>query len=298
MPRATSALLAAAAVLLLAILALVWPPQGARDGGTLLVLDGTAGPRLRQVYQPLAQYCGELLGEDLDVDVVTTRDAFVTAAPRAVVLLCPDAVAFAVSAAQFEPLAVGRRRAPQNLRPCSVLVSRRAAGLVKQPWLAAPRRTVFGDSLSLVCLVPLCVDGGRARLPAGVVCGDDPYDHRAVLQALVLGAFDYAVVRQWTAETYQEAGRLPVSEWEVRRLSEPLPDIVLLANREVPAGRRLALREGLVTLGRRPGETTVAAQVARAALVGMDLDGFNLLMEPDFEANRRRFGSCWPRTGE
>ncbi len=34
----------------------------------------------------------------------------------------------------------------------------RTAGL--QPWRTSPSRTVFGDSLSLVCLAPLCAEGG------------------------------------------------------------------------------------------------------------------------------------------
>mgnify|MGYP001558175513 CR=1 FL=1 len=166
------------------------------------------------------------------------------------------------------------------------------------PWVTAAPRTVFGDSLSLVCLAPLCADGETATLPLGAAFGSDPYDHGAVLEALRLGAFDHAVVRQWAAEGFLAGGTARRQDWEVRKLSEPVPDIVLLASRRLPGQLRLTLGEALVTLGRRSGPTPAAALVAQAALAGLGLDGFGLVLEPDFEALRSRYGSCWPRRAE
>jgi hypothetical protein len=290
--------LAGVAVVVLAVLAVVWPAgDGGRDVGTFLVLDSAPGTRPRQVYQPLARYCGDVLGRDLRVVVVARSSEFLAAAPRATVLLCPDAVAIRLRSATV--LAVGQRRAPQNLRPRSVLVSRRDAGAELQPWLTAPSRTVFGDSLSLVCLAPLCADRARAvTLPVGVSFGRDPYDHGVVLEAMRLGAFDFAVVRQWAAEAFLAGGGVDARQWQVAPLTEPLPDIVLLADSGLSGQQRLTLGEAVVTLGRHNDATATSGLVAQAALAGLGLDGFSFLLEPDFEVLRGRYGACWPSPGE
>ncbi len=295
-PVATT--LAGVAVVVLAVLAVMWPAgDGRREAGTFLVLDPAPGARARQVYQPLARYCGDVLGRDLPVSVVTNTGEFLALAPRATVLLCPDAVAMRTRGAAV--LAVAQRRAPQNLRPMSVLVSRSDASGGAQPWLTVPSRTVFGDSLSLVCLAPLCAGGaGGAVLPPGVSFGTDPYDHGAVLEALRLGAFDHAVVRQWAAEAFLAGGGVAADDWRVEPLSEPLPDIVLLADGRLSAQQRLTLREAVVTLGRHNDAAPSRGLVAQASLAGLGLDGFSFLMEPDFEALRGRYGACWPSAGE
>jgi hypothetical protein len=290
--------IAGVAVVVLAVLAVVWPSgDGGRDVGTFLVLDSAAGTRPRQVYQPLARFCGDVLGRELRVNVVARSSEFLAAAPRATVMLCPDAVAIRLRTAAV--LAVGQRRAPQNLRPRSVLVSRQDAGSDPRPWLTAPSRTVFGDSLSLVCLAPLCADRANAViLPVGVSFGRDPYDHGAVLEAMRLGAFDFAVVRQWAAEAFLAGGGVDARQWHVAPLTEPLPDIVLLADRGLSGQQRLTLGEAVVTLGRHNDATATSGLVAQAALAGLGLDGFSFLLDPDFEALRGRYGACWPSPGE
>jgi hypothetical protein len=254
-PWPLAKILAGVAVVLLAALSAFWPRGGgARDAGTFLVLDPSLGARQRQVYQPLADYCGEVLGRNLQATVVARTSEFLAAAPLATLMLCPDAVAMRTRGAAA--LAVGRRRAPQNLRPMSVLVSRAGAASDPRPWLVAPSRTVFGDSLSLVCLVPLCARRSGASWPEGVSFGRDPYDHGAVLEALRLGAFDYAVVRQWAAEAFVAGGGSDAAAWQVVPLTEPLPDIVLLVDARLPGQLRLTLGEAVVTLGRRNDATT------------------------------------------
>ncbi len=286
------------AVVVLAALAVLWPRgDGVREAGTFLVLDPAPGARPRQVYQPLARYCGDALGRDLRVTVVAHTDEFLALVPQATVMLCPDAVAMRSRGPAV--VAVGQRRAPQNLRPRSVLVSRIGAADGPRPWLVAPSRTVFGDSLSLVCLAPLC-DGkeGAAVVPAGVSFGSDPYDHGAVLEALRLGAFDHAVVRQWAAEDFLGVGGVAAGAWQVAPLTEPLPDIVLLADGRLAGQQRLTLREAVVTLGRHGDAASAGGRMAQASLAGLGLDGFSFLLDPDFEALRGRYGACWPSAGE
>ncbi len=289
---------AGVAVVVLAVLAVVWPADdGRREAGAFLVLDPAPGMRPRQVYQPLAHYCGDVLGRELPVTVVARSAEFLALAPQATVMLCADAVAMRTRDAAV--LAVGQRRAPHNLRPTSVLVSRAGAVADVRPWLTAPARTVFGDSLSLVCLAPLCNgDRGGLHLPPAVSFGSDPYDHGAVLEALRLGAFDHAVVRQWAAEAFLAGGGVAADAWQVTPLTEPLPDIVLLAGARLSGQQRLSLREAVVTLGRHNDATPSAGRVAQAALAGLGLDGFSFLMEPDFDALRSRYGDCWPSPAE
>jgi hypothetical protein len=290
-----ASLLAGAAVVVLAVLAVVWPQGGLpRAAGVFLVYDPAAGLRSHQVYPPLARYCTEVLERNLVVVVTGDLEEFLIRARDAELALCPDAVALRAPA-QLAPLAAGQRRAPYNLRPVTVLVSRVAASAEARPWLTAPGRTVCGDSLSLACVAPLC-DLGRVPDGPKPAFGADPYDHGRVLEALRLGAFDHALVRQWDAEGYREAGLLPAAEFTLRRLDGPWPDVVLLASRRLPGGQRLALGERLAALGRE-GEAPPAALTARAALAGLHLDGFSLLLETDFEALRGRYPSCWPRVG-
>jgi hypothetical protein len=293
-----STILAGVAVVVLAVLAVVWPRgDGVREAGTFLVLDPAPGARPRQVYQPLARYCGEVLGRDLRVKVVAHTSEFLALVPRATVMLCPDAVAMRTRGTAV--LAVGQRRAPQNLRPTSVLVSRAGAGSEAPPWLIAPSRTVFGDSLSLVCLAPLCAgEAGAVVLPSGVSFGGDPYDHGGVLEALRLGVFDHAVVRQWAAEAFLAGSGVDADEWQMVPLTEPMPDIVLLADSRLSGQQRLTLGEAVVTLGRRNDVTPASGLVAQAALAGLGLDGFSFLLDGDFEVLRGRYGACWPSPGD
>jgi hypothetical protein len=211
-------------------------------------------------------------------------------------MLCPDAVGLRVQGATT--LAVGRRRAPRNLRPTSVLVSRVGAAGESRPWLEVPSRTVFGDSLSLVCLAPLCQEGTGVRFPGGASVGSDPYDHGAVLEAVRLGAFDHAVVRQWAAEVFLASSGVDAAGWRVVPLTEPMPDIILLADRRLSRQLLLTLGEAVVTLGRQSEATPASGLVAQAALAGLGLDGFSILLDPDFAALRGRYGACWPSLAE
>ena len=124
--------------------------------------------------------------------------------------------------------------------------------------------------------------------------GPDPYDHAPVLHAARLGAFDYALVRQWDADRFFAEGLLSPQEWDVEIMTVPVPDIVLFAARSVTAQTRLALGDGLSNLGRDSEEATPAAGVLRQALTFLNLEGFNLLVDPDFELVRRNFAEDWP----
>lgn len=290
-------ILAGVTVVLLAVFSATWPRgEGARGEGLFLVLDPTPEARASQVYQPLAAYCGEVIKRELQVKVVGRSDEFLALAAEATVMLCPDAVG--LRAQGVTTLAVGRRRAPRNLRPTSVLVSRVGAAGESRPWLVVPSRTVFGDSLSLVCLAPLCQEGTGVRFPGGASFGSDPYDHGAVLEALRLGAFDHAVVRQWAAEVFLASSGVEAGGWQVMPLTEPMPDIVLLADGRLSRQQLLTLGEAVVTLGRQSEATPANGLVAQAALAGLGLDGFSVLLDPDFAALRGRYGACWPSRAE
>jgi hypothetical protein len=134
--------------------------------------------------------------------------------------------------------------------------------------------------------------GGRGRVAPAV--GVDPFDHGPVLQALVLGCFDYALVREWTARRWAEAGLLDPAVWGVAPMSAPLPDVVVLASRRWPAAERVRAGELLLSLGRRH-EAGEDARESRAlvALERLGLAGFNPLLEPDFDLTRRQFAG-WP----
>ena len=296
--------LVALALLLLTAAALFWPQQpGRRGDGALLVLMPAPDPLRRDALGELADFLEVQAKIDLHVVLAADRAALVAGLPEALVVICPDAVALTLPASSWQPLVAGRRPVPWNLRPTSVLVSRRSVSPEERPWLTAPGRTVFGDSLSLVCLAPLCLDRGAdgdtdwAGLPAGVAWGIDPFDHRGVLAAAQYGAFDHAVVRQWDVDLALATGRLNPQQWRVHRLSDPVPDIVALASRRLSRGVRLDLQEALSVLGRRAvGETNGTGRL-EARLGALGFEGFNLLLGPDFERLRRRYGSCWTHPG-
>ena len=290
----------ALALLLLTAAALFWPLQPEKRGdGALLVLMPESDPLRRDALGDLATYLRTQARIDLHVTLAVDRAALIAGLPEALVVLCPDAVALTLPASSWQPLVAGRRRVPWNLRPTPVLVSRRDAAEWDKPWLSVPERTVFGDSLSLVCLAPLCSDEPTrlTGLPAGVAWGTDPFDHRGVLTAAHLGAFDHAVVRQWDADAALAAGRLNPAEWRVRRIGDPVPDVVVLASRKLSRGVRIDLQEALSVLGRRTAGGTADAGRLEARLGALGFEGFNLLIGPDFERLRRRYGSCWPCSG-
>lgn len=292
--------LVALALLLITAAALFWPQQPDRRGdGALLVLMPEPDPLRRDALGELAAYLEVQARIDLHVVLAADRAALIARLPDALVVLCPDAVALTLPSSSWQPLVVGRRRVPWNLRPTSVLVSRRGVAFQARPWLTAPGRTVFGDSLSLVCLAPLCLDDDSdlGGLPAGVAWGTDPFDHRGVLAAAQYGAFDHAVVRQWDADLALATGRLDPQQWLVRQIGDPVPDVVALASRKMSRGVRLDLQEALSILGRRAAGETVAAGRLEARLGALGFEGFNLLLGPDFERLRRRYGSCWPHSG-
>lgn len=297
-----STALAGAAVLLLAASALWWPPRGgAPVEGLFLVVDPLAAVRGDQFYAPLSGWLAAGVGRPLRL-LVARRVADVP--PRAWqdvgLVLCPDGVALGLRPEEFTTLAAARRQAPQNLRPRSVLVHRLAAGFAAAPWLTAPERTILGDSLSLAGCGVACRPGGRPwrdrssrrQLPR---VGADPYDHGPVLQALALGCFDYALVREWTARRWSEAGLLDPAAWGVTPVSAPLPDVVVLVSRRWSAADRVRAGERLVSVGRGQEAGTGASEVsALSVLERLGLAGFNPLLEPDFELTRRQFAPGWP----
>jgi len=295
--RSLSFLTMAAGVLVvvLALGALFWPRNGARDPvHTLLVFDAS-GDRARAtgLFRDMRAYLSSLTESNLDLVVVRTTGEFrdrLANAPDFV--LAPDGLALQVPVQRYLPLVVGRRPAPRNLRPRGVLVYRQSGGDIVDPWRTHASATVFGDSLSLTAVGVLRAAGDR-RWPAGCTFGPDPYDHGPVLHALRLGGFDYAVVRQWDAERFFSAGLLPRAQFAVRDLVAPVPDAVLLVSREVPRHIRLRCGEGLIALGRQPGDEAPLEQKLRLALAEMHLTGFNLLLEPDFELVRKIFPGDW-----
>jgi hypothetical protein len=232
------------------------------------------------------------------VVIAHTREEFrELAAGRPDFLVCPDGVALGLDPAVWVPVAAGRRSAPRNLRPHGVLVSLRGAGGDPEPWRTQPRTVVFGDSLSLSATGVLRPAGSPlpAR-PAGAAWGPDPYDHAPALHALRLGAYTHAVVRQWDADRFLAQGLLDTARWTIREITVPVPDLVILADRRLPAAERLARGERLAGLGRELAELTPAERELAAGLPALGLAGFNLLIEPDFDLVRGNFAADWPRT--
>jgi len=280
-------------VLVLAAGAAFWP-QGRRPDQThsLLVFDSSgASERVPRVYEPLGKYLGEITGQALRLTVVRTvvdyRSALV-AHPDFVFV--PDGLALQTAGAGYLPLAVGRRSAPYNLRPRSVLVARRGTTSHEAPWLTDAGATVFGDSLSLAATAGLRRAGFNG-LPRGSAAGPDPYDHSAALHALRLGGFDYAVVRQWDAARFRARGLLPVDEYQVTLLEEPVPDVVVMVSGTVPSRVRLRCGEILSSLGR--DQDTPLGERLRRGMTQMHLAGFNLLVGPDFDLVQKKYRGDW-----
>jgi hypothetical protein len=293
--------LAGALILVLAGGALLWPGSGpSRNRGVFLVFDST-GDRVRvvNVYEPLQQFLNEFTGRPLDLEVVGTVGAFAEMQVVGVdFVLCPDGLGLDLPASGFVPVAVGRRAAPRNLRPRGVLVYRKSAGLVTDPWISRPAATVCGDSVSLSATGSWRRQGKAATTaaPEFGTCawGPDPYDHAPVLHAIRLGGFDYALVRQWDADRFFVDGLLSPLEWGLELMTIPVPDVVVFASRSVNGKTRLAVGDGLAGLGRAAQDDSPVAGMARKALGGLNLVGFNLLVEPDFDLVRRNFAGDWP----
>lgn len=295
-PRARLYLTASAAffVLLLALGAVLWPAgRGSSLSGRILVYDPTGdAARTEFVYEPLAAFLGGPEGKGADLTVARTRGEFLASARQgADFLFCPDGLALQLDPDQYEPLACGRRQAPLNLRPRSVLVSRRAAEPLARPWLERPDRTVVGDSLGLAAGGAVLADGGPGVL--GCAWGPDPYDHGPALHALRLGAFDYACVRQWDVDRFFDQGLLTAAEWGVQTLTDPVPDTVLMASRRMPRPVLLKAGEALTGLGRSPEPPGPTAGNLEAGLRRLGLVGFNFLLEPDFQRVRGIFKGYW-----
>ena len=292
-------------VLVLALGALLWPSNGPNRGrGVLLVFD-SSGDRIRiaNVYEPLLQFLNEITDQPLELAMAGTVGTFREKLADGVdFVFCPDGLGLSLEAAEFVPVAVGRRPAPRNLRPRGVLVYRKSAGLVKAPWLSRPGATVCGDSLSLTATGVWRRRSAEAApgptAPYSCAWGPDPYDHAPVLHAARLGCFDYALVRQWDADRFFADGLLSHLEWGIELMTVPVPDIVFFASRAVSGKTRLAVGDGLSALGRGSKELPLAAREVHRAIGCLNLAGFNLLVDLDFEFVRRNFAGNWPPTGD
>jgi len=293
-------LAAAALVVVLALGALLWP-RGVdlKRTHTLLVYDSSgSAARTVRVFAPLREYMREMVDGPLELVVVRSVPAFRTRlAEQPDFIFAPDGLALQAAGEQYGPLVVGRRAAPQNLRPRSVLVFRRSAPDEPEPWRTRTGATVFGDSVSLTG-VDVLRAAADTSWPPSLACGPDPYDHAPVLHALRLGTFDFAVVRQWDADRFFSEGLLDQGRFGVRSLVGPVPDVVLLASRRVPQRVRLRCGEGLSSLGRLPDSGNPRRRELDRALRDLDLAGFNLLLEPDFESVRKNYPRDWLPGGD
>lgn len=293
------AVAAALFVVALAAGAVWWPRPVHRATGPVVVVLDPAGDERRasSTWPALGRVLSAARPTPPQLVIVRTVAEFrEQAAGRPDFLVCPDGVALGLDAGAWVPLVAGRRAAPRNLRPHGVLVSRRGAGGGDQPWLAHPASVVFGDSLSLGATGVLRPSGAAvASSPSGCGWGPDPYDHAPVLHALRLGGFTHAVVRQWDADRFLAQGLLDADHWTFREVTVPVPDLVVLADRRLPAADRLALGERLAGIGRELADLTPAERELGAALPNAGLAGFNLLVEPDFERMRGIFAADWPR---
>jgi hypothetical protein len=305
--RSPVAVIAALGVLLLAAAATWWPRTVPRPGGVVVVVLDPAGDERRQAatWPALGRVLAEPDRAVPQVEVALTRKRFAELLPGADYVVCPDGVALGLDAGAWAPLAAGRRAAPRNLRPRGMLVSRRRApGAADQaateapaPWRDRPASVICGDSLGLAATGALRPAGGAANpVPAGIGWGPDPYDHAPALHALRLGAFEHALVRQWDAERFRAQGLLPDADWVFTELTVPVPDLVVLAARRLPAPVRLALGERLAGIGRDLTDLTPAERELASALPNVGLAGFNLLIDPDFDLIRGHFAADWPPT--
>ncbi len=293
--RRLPALLAGVVVLGLTAAALLAPQGPPAEGRLLVVVDPLGRERAEAAFGGLAAYLEPGLEGGLRLAVV--RDGRGLAAlrrERIALVLCPTGVALSLPEADFAPLAaaLGRRPGPEHQR--AVLLRRRGVAATPAPWLSAPGRTVVGDSLSLSGLGAVCRDGGRPATPPAF--GPDPYDHAPALQALRLGCFDYAVVREGAVVRMEASGLLAAADWARQDLGEPAPDVLVLASRRLPARGLVRLSEGLVGLGRVETEPEAAGRAA-AALAGLAtvrLSGFEAFLEPEVRRLRERYDRCWP----
>jgi hypothetical protein len=294
-------ILAGVIVLCLALGALLWPGGGGtRTQAIFLVYDSTGDrDRITRVYEPFLHCLNEVSDDPLDLEVVGTVEAFTEKLTgRVDFVLCPDGLGLSLAAEQFVSLVTGRRAAPRNLRPRGVLVYRKSAGLVSDPWISRPDATACGDSVSLTATGTWRRRGSEAKpapaVPNRCAWGPDPYDHAPVLHAARLGGFDYVLVRQWDADRFFTDGLLSPVEWGVEIMTVPVPDVVVFSSRSVPGKTRLAVGEVLSSLGRSYPDPSPATRELRRALAGLNLVGFNLLVDPDFELVRRNFDGSWP----
>lgn len=293
--------LGASVLVLLLALGAVITPRGDHPapGVSLLVFDPMgSGIRKDLVFVPLSRVLSETGQQPLRLDIAANPAEFKDGLARgAAYVLCPDGLAKRWAGDAYTPLAVVRRPAPRNLRPRGVLVYRTGAPPVSEPWLNRPSATVVGDSFSLAATGAWRKPGAAMPLEkddSALAFGPDPYDHSPVLHALRLGCYDYALVRQWDAERFFQAGLLSPLEWGMEVLTPPVPDIVLLAARDLPAGVRLKAGERLAGLGRGDGAGEAGLSDARSGLGFLGLAGFNLLIEPDWDLVRRNFPQDWP----
>jgi len=301
-PRLSWTILAGILIVLLALGALLWPGHRALPGTRVLLVFDSSGNRARTVavYEPLQRFLGSVVDEPLELAVVRTTAEFRDRiSAGADFVFCPDGLGISLDPKRHVPVAVGRRPAPRNLRPRGVLVYRKTAGLVDSPWLSRGQATVCGDSVSLTATGMWRRQGMRDGVPSPsyISCswGPDPYDHAPVLHALRLGGFDYALVRQWDADRFFADGLLSPLEWGLEIMTVPVPDIVLFAGTSVPANIRLAVGDRLSALGRDTSEMFPAAEDLKRGIANLNLAGFNLLLEPDFELVRRNFSQDWPQ---
>jgi len=292
-------------VLLLALGALLWPGGGpARGRAVFLVFDSTGDRgRVAKVYEPFLHLLNEISDHPLDLAVVGTVAAFrEKLADQVDFIFCPDGLGLTLEPGDYVPVAAGRRAAPRNLRPRGVLVFRKSAGLVETPWISRPEVTVCGDSISLTATGVWrrrgTGFGPGPSTPFRCAWGPDPYDHAPALHAARLGGFDYALVRQWDADRFFAEGLLSPLEWGVELMTVPVPDIVVFASRSVAGKTRLAVGDALASLGRSSDDPSPAVREVRRAVGGLNLAGFNLLFDPDFELVRRNFARNWPPTGD
>ncbi|MCB1182138.1 hypothetical protein KDM41_01810 [bacterium] len=291
--RVTAA--AAGLVVVLALGAVLWPRAETHlEAPSLLVFDPSGDDtRVAGVYGHLQEHLAAASGRELGLIVVRDLAAYGRELARTpAFVLAPDGLALAAGPGEYLPVASVRRPAPRNLRPSGVLVWRLAAGEEAAPWRSRRARTVCGDSLTLVASGALR-EAGLRRWPAGLACGPDPLDHAPVLHALRLGAFDYALVRQWDLDRFVAAGLLAAADFGVREVVPPVPDLVVLASRQLPRHVRLRCGETLAAVGRQSEDESPADRELRLALAAVHLSGFNLLLEPDFELVRRRFAGSW-----
>lgn len=279
-------------VIFLAMGALFWPSSdSAPHRAVFLVLDPSGDPaRTQHLYQPLMALLEKTDRQGLRLELVTSVADFQDRAKQgASYLLCPDAVALEFSSELYAPLVAGRRAAPQNLRPQGALVYRKRPGVGVRQWQDNELRVIVGDSLSLLVKENLI----QGKIVMGAV-GPDPYDHSPVLHTLRLADYDYALVRHWDALRFFESGLLSDQDWAMELLGEPWPDLVVLADRGIGASRRLKTAEVLAAVGRESGEDKATVALVVDGLNRINLAGFNLLLEPDFDLVRKRSKQNWP----